>query len=443
MSVCSYSSSSCFEKIDPRRFNMENKRKSALKTLAVAGAVLFASWLFHPVMQKIRHQCVIRPTGMSEVSAVPAFARKYKLTCTECHSAFPALNEFGREFKILGYVREAKSLDGAQEVKAEPWSQVMEQMFPWGAVVKARLLDVQNGPASRKKMRALHELELFIAGGNIAKDFSYFTELVIEDSGGFAPTAEVLQVGYHPFRFLNILAAKNSFWAMDPYQTLSNMGKLTVNRRNFATLGPVSGVSMDDAKQTVAVYGEALKEGTGSIYYSMGVSADKSDDEGEGPKDFSIRLALDSLKGVMIGGFGDFGEQDWESADSVGAKYKYTRAGVDALIELAGLNFRTAFLTLFDRNNQALASADQHNRAAYLEGFYTVKKGDLPIFVPLLRYDWYETTNKTKTISAVTAQVGTYFRPNARIYAEYRSEINTPANDPKDARWTLQAEVGF
>lgn len=421
---------------------MKSKIKSALKTAALAGTVLFASWLLQPVVQKIRHQCVIRPTGVSEVSAVPAFARKYKLACTECHSAFPALNEFGREFKILGYVREPKSVEGAQEVKTEPWSQVLEQMFPWGAIVKARPLDSRNGPTSRKKIRALHELELFIAGGNIAKDFSYFTEIEMEDETAFAPAVGELQVGYHPFRFLNVLAANRSFWAMDPYQTLSNMGILTVNKRNFATLGPVSGVTMDDMKQTMALYGEALKEGVGSVYYSMGVSADKSDDEGEGPKDFSVRLALDSLKGVAIGGFGDFGEQEWVG-DTKNTKYRYARAGVDALVELAGLNFRTAFVTLFDRDNSVAVNRDQHNRAAYLEGFYTVMKGDLPIFVPLLRYDWHETTNKTKTIAAVTAQVGTYFRPNARVYTEYRSEVNTPPGDPKDARWTLQAEVGF
>lgn len=421
---------------------MRNKKEKMMKTASVLGVVLLLSWVMQPVVQKIKQQCVIRSTGVTEVSAVPSFARKYKLACIECHSAFPALNEFGREFKINGYVREPKSIEGAQEVKTEPWTQILEQMFPWGALVKARPLDAKNAPTSRTKMRPLHELELFIAGGNIAKDFSFFTEIELEDENNYAPAVHELQVGYHPFRFLNILAANRSFWMMDPYQTLANMGQLTVNKRNFATLGPVSGVSMDDMKQTIALYGEALKEGVGSVYYSLGVSADKMDGEGEGPKDFSMRLALDSLKGVMIGGFGEFGEQEWQGVPPAGAKYQYARAGMDALIELAGLNFRTAFVTLFDKDKTVDAS-DQHNRAAYLEGFYTVKKGDLPILVPLLRYDWYETTNKTKTISAVTAQLGTYFRPNARVYAEYRSEVQTPDLDPKDARWTLQAEVGF
>ena len=35
--------------------------------------------------------------------AVPAFARKLGMGCRECHSAWPALNKFGRNFKENGY----------------------------------------------------------------------------------------------------------------------------------------------------------------------------------------------------------------------------------------------------------------------------------------------------------------------------------------------------
>ncbi len=35
--------------------------------------------------------------------AIPAFARKYSLTCTACHAAFPRLNEFGENFVKSNY----------------------------------------------------------------------------------------------------------------------------------------------------------------------------------------------------------------------------------------------------------------------------------------------------------------------------------------------------
>src|SRR6266536_1258936 len=36
-------------------------------------------------------------------SAIPAFARKYGLRCSACHTAWPELNAFGQRFKDNGY----------------------------------------------------------------------------------------------------------------------------------------------------------------------------------------------------------------------------------------------------------------------------------------------------------------------------------------------------
>ena len=35
--------------------------------------------------------------------AIPAFARRYKVSCTTCHVAIPRLNEFGEMFAGNGY----------------------------------------------------------------------------------------------------------------------------------------------------------------------------------------------------------------------------------------------------------------------------------------------------------------------------------------------------
>ena len=36
--------------------------------------------------------------------AVPSFARQTGLACAACHTVFPELTPFGREFKLNGYV---------------------------------------------------------------------------------------------------------------------------------------------------------------------------------------------------------------------------------------------------------------------------------------------------------------------------------------------------
>jgi len=38
-----------------------------------------------------------------ELWAAPMFARKYNISCTVCHAAFPKLNAFGKEFMANNY----------------------------------------------------------------------------------------------------------------------------------------------------------------------------------------------------------------------------------------------------------------------------------------------------------------------------------------------------
>jgi hypothetical protein len=45
--------------------------------------------------------------------AIPSFARQTKLPCNACHTQFPELNAFGREFKLNGYV--LRNIDGIEQ----------------------------------------------------------------------------------------------------------------------------------------------------------------------------------------------------------------------------------------------------------------------------------------------------------------------------------------
>ena len=43
------------------------------------------------------------PLPSGNVRAIPAFARKYGLPCSACHTAWPELNNFGQVFRDNGY----------------------------------------------------------------------------------------------------------------------------------------------------------------------------------------------------------------------------------------------------------------------------------------------------------------------------------------------------
>ena len=81
------------------------KMKGWLGTGGLVIGVLLGAWIVPPVLQKTMRLCPVRPSSVGEARAVPAFARKYGISCSQCHSAFPALNDYGREFKNNGFVR--------------------------------------------------------------------------------------------------------------------------------------------------------------------------------------------------------------------------------------------------------------------------------------------------------------------------------------------------
>ena len=72
------------------------------KASAAAGAArlygpAIAAWL---IMGSALAGLLIAP---SPAHAIPAFARQLGVQCTQCHTAYPQLNAFGREFKLTGY----------------------------------------------------------------------------------------------------------------------------------------------------------------------------------------------------------------------------------------------------------------------------------------------------------------------------------------------------
>ncbi len=81
--------------------------KRILKLMAqVIGSawILAVLWVVPPYLGQLRHRCPVRPDGVREAQAIPAFARKYNYNCEICHSpSFPKLNDFGNRFRDNGY----------------------------------------------------------------------------------------------------------------------------------------------------------------------------------------------------------------------------------------------------------------------------------------------------------------------------------------------------
>lgn len=153
-----------------------------------------------------------------ESQAIPAFARKYKTSCTTCHIAVPKRNAFGEAFRRNGYVmpqgdellikQEPVSL-GADEWKEQfpeaVWPGVLPAEFPISAYVHQRFIFEDKGEENHVEFDMPHEFELFM-GGTFGEHLSFFGEWVAFEAG---TNAEGLKRFF--FQFNDVLGSENAF----------------------------------------------------------------------------------------------------------------------------------------------------------------------------------------------------------------------------------------
>ncbi|MDP4197739.1 MAG: hypothetical protein Q8940_22020, partial [Bacteroidota bacterium] len=102
---------------------------------------------------------------LNNTYAIPSFARQTNLACNACHTIFPELTAFGRQFKRMGY-----SLVGVGSIQAAPDSETVIMSLPSSPPVSGMIMTsysytnkelpgTQNGNFSFPQ-----QLSLFLAG---------------------------------------------------------------------------------------------------------------------------------------------------------------------------------------------------------------------------------------------------------------------------------------
>lgn len=376
--------------------------------------------------------------------AVPAFSRAYGVSCSTCHNAWPLLNATGRRFKENGYQFER----GEPEKFETIGNLKIPVTFPWAAVTKFRPYDhTKDGD---QRLRALHEVELFIAGN--AWDYgSFFVELELEDEADFEVELAHGVGGFHPFQWGNILLGKSRTLHCDPYNTLDNGRKLTRSSRQALVNRQMLGYAVASEVQNVQICGR--EPFLDKVFYAAAYSADVGDPEGGGGKDWSGRLVFDVLPldavpdvDLSVGGFVINGHQNQTTMAGTRA-LSFTRYGFDLQFEYVGANLLFAFVKADD---DIFAGGGEKNKMWYVEGFYAFDRDDLKsiglpgaAIVPNFRVDRFEQMDGTRDFTDLTLNLSYYPWDNVRLYTEYFRNVDTPAGVDKRWRWTVQVEVAF
>ncbi len=123
-------------------------------------------------------------------SAIPAFARKYKTSCTTCHVAFSKRNLFGEAFRRNGYVMPQNDSRLVKEkpipLGAEAWKDLwpeaiwpgnLPESIPVAIVTNMRVnYDFQKENKGNRIEFAMPLLVNFVFGGALGEDVAFFGE---------------------------------------------------------------------------------------------------------------------------------------------------------------------------------------------------------------------------------------------------------------------------
>lgn len=128
-------------------------------------------------------------SSSQSAQAVPAFARKFKVKCYNCHTIPPALNKTGYMFKRLGYRLPPDDMDGTK-----PWPKIgeLDKNIPF-SITNSLAIVTQGSFTADKNYTAgtpsstssfnLDEAALFAVGTVPDTNFSFFVQYELYQGG--------------------------------------------------------------------------------------------------------------------------------------------------------------------------------------------------------------------------------------------------------------------
>jgi hypothetical protein len=361
----------------------------------------------------------------SPAEATPAWARKYKATCSLCHSAWPTLNKVGREFKLNGFRLPNEIADPAPMNDMIDEYLSLDPAFPITARFIMRPFDKTRG--NRARVRSFHEVEL-IAGARVGKNVSAWFEAEAEDEDEFNLFVEQGVVGYHPAQEANVAFGwAPPFWA-DPFASLVDGGhRMTRSHKGPLDQAFAAGDRLRDASQFVSVHGLA---GQDRVFYVGGISSGGGDPEGRDKIDGFGKVMVEVVEGIYVGGFVHGGTNEASGVD-----LGFRRTGVDFQVERGNL---TLYGLVLDASDDRAAGGTLNTTVGYVEGFYTIPLDVVPMMVPLARIDVLSQGRKDLTL-----QWNVYLLDNLKAYAEWWQNIDTASGVRKNNRFTVQVDFAF
>ncbi len=357
----------------------------------------------------------------SEAQAIPAFARKYDMTCTTCHAPFPKLKPFGEEFAGNGFTLIGQEPPRYLRETGDDQLTLMRE-FPLAIRFEGygRWLPQTSG---RTDLQTPYGIKL-LSGGQIAKDVSYYLYFFMGERGEVAGLEDAF------IMFNNVFGTEldvtvGQFQSSDPL--FKRELRLSFEDYEIYRVKPgMSGTNLTYDRGLMLSY--RLSSGTDIVLEIL-------NGNGIGPADATRNFDSDPLKNVMLRVSQDVGEHARVgvfgyagSEKLLGVQNDMRMFGPDITFALTNFELNAQYVMRTDDHPFFLAAQDERTTSGgFAEVIYS-PEGDRSKWVAAALYNFVTSDIaglETNTISLT----GTYLLGrNIRLMGEYAYDLERNAN---------------
>ena len=356
---------------------------------------------------------LLAAVSLGSLQAMPAFARKYSMSCKTCHAPFPKLKPYGEEFAANGFVIKDKDTprdtidtgDAALSLLRNlPIALRLEGFLAWN-----------NANVRQTDFLAPYLLK-FLSGGAIAKNIAYYFYFFLSERGEVAGIEDAfvmfnelfgsdLDLYVGQFQVSDPLFKREVRLPFEDYQIYrvtpgDSRLNLTYDRGVMLTYGLPTGTDVTFEVLNGTGIGEA------NVFRGF-------DDDPY--KNVLLRVSQEVAPAFRVGAFGFLGkERPDETVNSV------TMYGGDATLSVKPFELNVQYVERRDTNPYfatILPIEKVMTRGAFAELVY-LPKGDDSRWYGAGLFNWVDSDQLDLRYSAATAHVGYLLRRNVRVTAE-------------------------
>jgi hypothetical protein len=351
-----------------------------------------------------------------DLFAIPAFARKYNMSCTTCHQPFPVLKAYGEEFAGNGFV--LKDNDAPRYfVDTGDKNLSLIRDLPFAVRLEGYL--TRDSDVDHQADFTSPYLIKLLSGGSLAKNVAYYFYFFFSERGEVAGLEDAF-VMFNNLGGSELDVVVGQFQVSDPL--FKRELRLTLEDYQIYRVKPMSSnMNLTYDRGIMASYG--FETGTDVIFEVVngnGIGGANSDRLYDSDKYKAVvgRVSQELPRLVRVGGFGYYGKE----AQGFSETNTVTMFGPDLTLATDEFTLNLQYVKREDELKTPARNLTFDTRGAFAEAVYW-PQGDRSRWYLTALYNWVDSDDAGINYQTLAGHAGYLLRTNFRLIAEVRQDL--------------------